>query len=196
MISFAILGAACGGNVAPRNSEPLPVGGSGGTTNGTTSPSDADANAGNGLQLTSISQAEMLDWFTSSGCVGRFLVGVDRSSHSSTDSSAYCRFTLYESDLLEVPDGGILGQVCAFAYPATSSSVQHTVNKTSLVYQTGDSTAKLYLINFTVTPCNPAGWYLDSNGQITLCPITCAAICEDPSATIYGRLGCGGPVIQ
>ncbi len=195
-IHCAVLGVACGGNVAHGGLKPGSFAGSGGTESGGGTSVDASTDASDGLELTSLNRAAMLDWFTSGGCAGRFILGVDKSSSSADDLAPYCRLLLNESDLLPVPDGGILGQVCAFAYPGPANDIPLTVDKTSFVYQTGDATPRFYIITSTSATCDPPGWYLEGSGQITLCPITCSTICQDPSALIYGLLGCGGPIVQ
>jgi hypothetical protein len=193
-LSFAMFGTACGGSVAAGDSKPASVTGSGGTTSGGAPSLDANAGAGNGLQLLSLDTTEMLDLFNSNPCPGHFIVGVD-DSPASADLAPYCRFLLNKTDLLPVPDGGIMGQTCAFAYPAPPGDIPLPADRTSLVYRTGDAASKFYIIEPTSATCDPAGWYLDNNGQIAFCSITCSTICQDPSALVYG-LGCGGPLVQ
>ncbi len=178
--AFAIIVAACGGNVAVENSNADQLGtpSNGGAPNGsTTAPVDLCylGMQGGLVELTPDMWAQLND----PACTG-----------STTDISPW----------QEIPDDASIPMQGVFCgYPLTVPGGQvPDPNRTNLVYAHGDPPSIRYLIRPSDGNCtNGDGWYVSADGfQFVLCAKTCATVQQDPTAAIELHLSCGcGPII-
>ncbi len=170
LVSFAMLSVACGINVDAKNS---------GTTNSTIS---RDGGA--------TSDAGCVDGGATSdaGCVNQaqYTGGLTLIIPSNPPIIEHDCFG-YEASFIMPPDSG-LGD-CSILSPSNAGLPALNDSMTIyVVYQTNmqsNPPGDEYLVGQSQPDCLQGdGWYLTSNGNITLCPKTCVTVQQNPNAVI------------
>jgi hypothetical protein len=114
------------------------------------------------------------------------------------------RFPLCEPDhydviFQQVAQGVVdsVGLPCSFQMPAAPTGETLDPNRVVVTYTPGGTGTPISLTRVAdAASCTTDAWYLDSNGEISLCGDTCTAVTADEAAAVKVLSGCMGPGID